>query len=52
MSRQVKERETGMVQTSILAVFSVLLSLPSLVLLVAAQRYLRSEYVAAGLGRV
>jgi len=34
------------------AVFSVLLSLPSLLLLFAAQRYLRSEYVAAGLGRV
>ena len=34
------------------AVFSVLLTLPSLVLLFAAQRYLRSEYVAAGLGRV
>ena len=34
------------------AVFSVLLSLPSLLLLFAAQRYLQSEYVAAGLGRV
>ena len=36
----------------IAAVFSVLLSLPSLLLLFAAQRYLQSEYVAAGLGRV
>ena len=38
--------------TAVLAALTVLLSLPSLVLLVAAQRYLRSEYVAAGLGRV
>lgn len=36
----------------IAAVFSVLLTLPSLVLLIVAQRYLQSEYVAAGLGRV
>lgn len=36
----------------IAAVFSVLLTLPSLILLVVAQRYLQSEYVAAGLGRV
>jgi len=36
----------------IAAVFSVLLTLPSLVLLFAAQKYLRSEYVAAGLGRM
>jgi len=36
----------------IAAVFSVLLTLPSLVLLFVAQKYLRSEYVAAGLGRM
>lgn len=34
------------------AVFSVLLTMPSLLLLFGAQRYLQSEYVAAGLGRV
>lgn len=36
----------------IAAVFSVLLTVPSLVLLFGAQRYLQGEYVAAGLGRV
>ena len=36
----------------IAAVFSVLLTIPSLLLLFAAQRYLQSEYVAAGLGRI
>ena len=39
-------------QRPVAAVFSVLLALPSLLLLVVAQRYLHSEYVAAGLGRV
>lgn len=39
-------------QRPVAAVFSVLLALPSLLLLVVAQRYLRSEYVAAGLGRM
>jgi len=39
-------------QRPVAAVFSVLLALPSLLLLIVAQRYLHSEYVAAGLGRV
>ena len=39
-------------QRPVAEVFSVLLALPSLLLLIVAQRYLHSEYVAAGLGRV